>query len=264
MKKNIFNFNVFVLSTFVAATASADLSTMSNFVNPGRIEFLDRSSNTKTEQFDVKKKLNKSNFNEESYEFQKTERLNKNLREPQGGVNGGGGNSIDGRLIESYVKNIENIDGYKEVIVPVLNHLSMELPGFAYLLKSTVERTTWYIVPKSLKARSEDITGLPFPSDQTAVQGDLEVFIDREKFQELFKIAGKQEQGRLLLHELIMASIQVSCTLRNEADPFACIWGIDQSKMHTVTRKTVNFLLRNPNADQNALINGLKEAGWMY
>ncbi|MGZ3806010.1 MAG: hypothetical protein ACXVB4_17480 [Pseudobdellovibrionaceae bacterium] len=261
MKKNAFTSNILVLSTMIGSVAFADLSNVPNFVTAkhSRLQSLDDGLATKVESSKIELKAKRGNFEDNVQNLP-----NKVFNESQGGVNGGGGNSINGRIIEYYVVDIKKVSGYKEIIVPILRNMSLALPQFEALLKTTLSRMTWYIVPASLRPRSNELTGLPFPSDQVAVQGNLEVFIDESMFKKLLKSGGKPEQGRLLLHEIIMASTQVSCSLRNEADPFACMWGIDQSEMHLVTRKTVNFLMRNPNADQNTLIEGLKAAGWNF
>ncbi|MCM2279751.1 MAG: hypothetical protein NDJ89_16885 [Oligoflexia bacterium] len=119
----------------------------------------------------------------------------------QGGDHSGGGNALEYRIIESYMKPVEEIDGYRGFLGPILEDLSEKIPLFADFARDRLDEMAWYVVPARLKPVTEKYTGLPFSSDQLTVQNtrSSEVFID----QEFFAGMSDREKGRHLLHELM-------------------------------------------------------------
>lgn len=182
----------------------------------------------------------------------------------QGGDHSGGGNAINYRIIESYIKPIEKIEGYNEFLKPVLEDIHTKLPRFHELLQKSLREMTWYVVPARIKPLAEQYTGLPFVSDQLTVQNlkTSEVFIDSEMFKD---ITDPVEKGRHLLHELIEnAATRVylgSNTM--EAGSQSCFpYGNYMSECMKVVRVSVNLLSDSKNITADALSQSLKNMSW--
>lgn len=123
-----------------------------------------------------------------------------------GNSSGGGGNALDGKEIESYEKPVNDIAGYSEVVEPAFVALYKLLPQYSQNLRT--EPLSFYLVPSQLRELGEDVTGLPFPSDQVAIQKNREVWIDSDLFDTMgTPQTRKVEEGRLLLHEIVLADL---------------------------------------------------------
>jgi hypothetical protein len=117
---------------------------------------------------------------------------------------GGGGNGIDGVAIEAYANtNIESLPEYRRHILPILRKLSVGKPDVlvAYLLWA-VKQKAWYFIPRKLENLPKEKVQLLFRSDQLALHGETEVFIE----QELYQKSSMKDRAVLLLHEMVMAA----------------------------------------------------------
>lgn len=90
----------------------------------------------------------------------------------QMGQDRGGGNMLGGKMIESYIKHpIEDLkDG--RALEERLEIVKSKSEDFYSLIIEGLEMTTWYFIPSSLKQLSQNITGIPFSSNQAAIQID--------------------------------------------------------------------------------------------
>lgn len=161
----------------------------------------------------------------------------------------GGGNIIDNKLVESYQRDITTIPGYKEVVVPVLTSLQKKVPQFGEFLISQSQSFSFYLIPANLHPLAEEVTGLPFPSDQTAIQSSNEVWVDSG----LFAKMARSEQGKLLLHEIILHAAKTTWHQADSRDVMA------------VVRATTEYLAKHFTDDDVSLSEQLLGiANWPY
>jgi len=131
----------------------------------------------------------------------------------QMGQDRGGGNMLGGKMIESYIKNpIEDLkDG--RALGERLEIVRSKSEDFYSLIIEGLEMTTWYFIPSSLKQLSQNITGIPFSSNQAAIQifDTQEIWIDQTTFNSADPLkdefGGSIEREKLLVHEAIMAGL---------------------------------------------------------
>ncbi|MBO9666056.1 MAG: hypothetical protein J7501_04525 [Bdellovibrio sp.] len=112
------------------------------------------------------------------------------------GDGGGGGNGVNGKVYEAYIVDPSTLKAYNDFVAPILQKLELT---FMYKAK------TWYIAPHKFKPLSKDVLGLAFTADETeqlAVQTSREIWINSEAFE---KMSG-EEQGKLILHEILMST----------------------------------------------------------
>src|ERR1700692_226845 len=141
-----------------------------------------------------------------------------------GGETGGGANSINGKLIDEYFHPISTESAYKSVqsILAVLHAKlqptdnSSDVPmgspdWWRSELQATFDKTprqlSWYFIPGKVKNLTEPITGIPFPSDQVAVQtatGDVWVDEDLFRSKNLKPDDLKALQISTILHEIVL------------------------------------------------------------
>ncbi len=193
MKNQIIILNTLVLASFLTSVAFAE-STM-----PAKIGKSLQVPSGKT--FNTASVLNKPKLEKPplpvDLKLQKVD-LKSTL---MGGVNGGGGNSINHKMIESYRKKISEMPEYKTFVVMALNDLKGYYPLMATELMKKMNHLAWYIIPKELSELPEKITGLPFSTEQVAVQTNDEVFISQSDFE----VMTPEKRRDLFFHETILS-----------------------------------------------------------
>ncbi len=121
----------------------------------------------------------------------------------QGPGDGGGGDTCNGKLIESYKLDIRTLPEYKKHITPLINRISPLQKNETYFtFRDLISPTnkTWYLIDCKLDILSKHRKGLYLDTDQTAIQTKKEIFIDARQFQKL----NTENKAKLLLHELLM------------------------------------------------------------
>jgi hypothetical protein len=177
-----------------------------------------------------------------------------------GAEGSGGGNTLGGKLVESYNVDLDKLSGYNELYKPVMDTLNAKLPFLGLTFSGDANQIAWYLIPATLKSRSETVTGLPFPSDQVAVQKSGEVWID----QDLFNSLDPSERGKLLLHEVILSELLPEVGA-NQSDYGASIAGTNETAIMAVVRKTTDFLAKSYQKSDAVLAQELgKIADWNY
>lgn len=122
------------------------------------------------------------------------------------GANGSGGaNSLGGKMIESYIKEPNKLPGYS-MFYAQLNILKNKSPDLHAVLLEGLRNSTWYFIPSSLKELSINVTGIPFGSDQTAIQvfKTREIWIDQNKYDSL---ESDFERATVIAHEALLAGL---------------------------------------------------------
>lgn len=112
----------------------------------------------------------------------------------------GGGNGVEGSMIEDYRVYIQNTDAYKRLQEKVFNKLVVKFPRLAADLKFVAANKRWYIIPTELNTLPSYKIGVSFKTEQYALQTPSEIYID----QRIYKKMSESAQETLLLHEIVM------------------------------------------------------------
>lgn len=119
----------------------------------------------------------------------------------QGGIDGGGGgNGLNGKPLESFRFDIAALPSYESIRANVIDKLVIRFPELAADLLHVSEERAWYLIPVDLRKLPSNKIGTFFPTDQMAIQGLREIWINDLLFSEM-KL---QDQSMLVLHELLM------------------------------------------------------------
>jgi hypothetical protein len=159
-----------------------------------------------------------------------------------GSMDGGGGNTLNGQLIEEYTTATPYsvIPDLKASEDQLLSQLAILAPDFGKELKKNLSNRTWYAIPKTFSELSDERTGLHFESEQPAYQNGEEIFVSIPKLNEM------KPENRIALfrHEIIMTGI----ANKNE-------------KGHEAVRKVMHLLAR-PEITGVELCNELSRLGF--
>lgn len=121
-----------------------------------------------------------------------------------GGTDSGGGNSVSGRPIESYARNIFDETVVKTHIIPLISKLHEIHPRFASDLIHIGINRTWYILPVELNKIPSSVLGVSFSDsqlEQMALQNLKAIYINSTLFE---KSDRDEDRALLILHEMVM------------------------------------------------------------
>jgi hypothetical protein len=222
----------------VSSAAGTRIPSSQNEVNPS-----EESSTqlTSADQLDEKFKSSQATFEKDRLQDLKNDKSQIDQL-IMGGNSGGGANSIDGHLIEDYIKSINSEATYKSKVRPFLQMLHAKLQSnetgeaafgsndwwhneIQAVIDATPKELTWYFVPGKVKQLTETVTGLPFPSDQVAIQTPTgEVWVDETLFRSK-KLSPKELenfQTSIILHEILLRAARkqdnlLASYLRNQS-----------------------------------------------
>lgn len=128
------------------------------------------------------------------------------------GRESGGGNILGGKMVESYIidpMTLSDADALNQRLL-ILKEKNIDLYT---LIKKGLNKPTWYFIPGALKELSENITGIPFVTDQIAIQNfkTNEIWIDQSLYSsEATGLINSTERQKLLVHEAIMGEWNTS------------------------------------------------------
>jgi hypothetical protein len=114
-----------------------------------------------------------------------------------GPSDGGGGDTCNNKMIESYKVDIVLLPEYKEFVQPVIDKVTKD--GSPLMITPFLK--TWYIIDCKLKNIPPERKGLYLETYQTAIHTSREIFIDASSYKKM----AQEEKGKLLLHEMVMA-----------------------------------------------------------
>jgi hypothetical protein len=124
----------------------------------------------------------------------------------QGTIDGGGGNVLNDKMLESYIVDPKELSGF-ELLSPLLKNLESVLNDSDvelnfYVFFKNVLGKSWYLVPTEIIALANDKIGVPFNKGtvQAAFQTFDAVWIDENAFDKL----SLEERAKLILHEIVM------------------------------------------------------------
>lgn len=125
----------------------------------------------------------------------------------RGGDGSGGGNTINGKIIEKYRVDITQTPEYRTFVVPVLTQLKKIYSDFGESLEKVATKKTWYMIPIPIKTLPPKIVGLGHLDlrnvdyKQPSIQTLFSVWTDQNKYNQL---GGLREKAEHLLHELAL------------------------------------------------------------
>jgi hypothetical protein len=135
-----------------------------------------------------------------------------------GTMDGGGGNGIKGKPLESYRVAITETPEYIKYIKPISEKLMATKPDIGRFFLSSVQKKNWYFVPARLVELDPKRIGVPFRADQLALQNLREVWIDNGYYSK----TEIKDKAHLLLHEIVMGMrLLVFDSSRKQCESFA-------------------------------------------
>lgn len=127
---------------------------------------------------------------------------------PSGGIAGGGGNAVNGRLFDFYENNgtveiqLEEQPFYTSDVLPEIRRIQKDIPEFADFLKQAMQLKRWFIESKPIKGE-----GCLNPS---MIQAEQKIVACQDRHQvrlskkELTAMSSLNRAG-LIIHELLLA-----------------------------------------------------------
>lgn len=119
----------------------------------------------------------------------------------RGTSDSGGCNGVQNKCFDSYIVNLENLPAYKNVVEPLFKNLKSKS---GHSLTDVRKLKPWYIAPVRLAKLNKDALGVSFIDSeiqQLVLQSIRAVWID----QDIFDSMSEQDQGELILHEIVMS-----------------------------------------------------------
>lgn len=117
-----------------------------------------------------------------------------------GGIDGGGGNGIEGKPLESYQISLADIEEFDTHIIPMIESLKRSFPELASDMVYLSKERLWYFVPVALNKIPSFKIGTFFQTDQIAIQSRSEIWVDER----LYLKMDTESRVQLLVHELLM------------------------------------------------------------
>lgn len=149
-----------------------------------------------------------------------------------GGVDGGGGNGLSGKPLESYQVDLKSVPEFQKFIAPVIRNLKRSFPHLAADMNYLSREREWYFVPVSLRKIPSFKLGTYFATDQIAIQNKSEIWVDAGLYQKM----DEEGRARLIMHEMLMGVRILNFTSELEKC-FAAAAGADSDAAYREGRK---------------------------
>ncbi|MFZ4405265.1 MAG: hypothetical protein ACOYOK_14280 [Pseudobdellovibrionaceae bacterium] len=118
-----------------------------------------------------------------------------------GGADTGGGNGLNGVVLEGYQFNPRETTEYNTYLADINENLYKQSDTINLLkFYMYAHNKNWYLVPAKLDPISKPKLGLPFDAEQVGIQNKKEVFLQKETYEQASPIA----KAKLILHEMVM------------------------------------------------------------
>lgn len=118
---------------------------------------------------------------------------------------GGGGNGIDGKALELYSINVENLPEYRRYIAPIIAKIEYgQGDVLAVYMKWVVKHKTWYMVKKDLQSLPKEQVGVTFDTEQLARHSEHEIYIHEPSYNS--EKNKPSDRAELLMHEIVMGA----------------------------------------------------------
>lgn len=123
-----------------------------------------------------------------------------NPQNSQGTVDSGGGNTFNGKTLESYAINIRELPVFKDRVSPLLESRGLLSLSLKNVFNKIIDQKTWYMIPSELKKLPSEKIASAVGTDQAALQDLKQVWLN----QIIFNDMPTQDQSILIIHELLM------------------------------------------------------------
>lgn len=118
-----------------------------------------------------------------------------------GTIDGGGGNTINGKPLDLYRKNLMQLPSVKKHVLPLIRKVMMKLPPLAGDMYHIMTERSWFFVPVELNQIPGFDINAPFEkTQQAAFQTMREVWLNSLIFDKMTE----EDQSALIVHELMM------------------------------------------------------------
>ena len=115
----------------------------------------------------------------------------------------GGGNGLNGKPLEHYIRDITTLPEYKQHIAPIIRKMSSTKPdGFAAYLDWAARHKAWYFLPVQLPALEKAQIDTFFKSDQLALHSEQRIYIEAPTYVKM----QPRDRALLLMHEMVMGA----------------------------------------------------------
>ncbi len=118
----------------------------------------------------------------------------------QGTADSGGGNTFNGKPLESYIVDITLLPAFKNQVEPILEDLKYFSVG-NYAFQFLIKNKAWYFIPEDLTTLPKEKIGSAVHSEQAALQDFKQIWINSKIFDAM---TSEEDQAKLILHELLM------------------------------------------------------------
>jgi len=135
----------------------------------------------------------------------------------QGTGDSGGGNSYKGRPLESYIRDVTTLPTFQSQLGLVMKSLEDRDPGLAKIIHSILKKN-WYFIRGDLQGLPQGKIGSAVPTEQVALQTFQDVWINTD----LFDPMKPEDQGKLILHEILMGLR----LMKLDSDHNQCLMGL--------------------------------------
>ncbi len=191
----------------------------------------------------------------------------------QGTGHSGGGNGWNNKMLEDYKANPITFAAYEQIVQPLIKELQEVSPTFATEFEFVFKKKLWLMSPEALATIPSKNIGVAIATEQYALQGFLEVWVDKEKYDQM----SIDEQATLLVHESLMA-IKISRDLEyrkflepNYTNPIESIrrkvdgnniFNIKTTDYEQIRNITVRLLERDHQRNSEQLLKDLETMGF--
>lgn len=139
--------------------------------------------------------------------FESTKAPNSVKQEMDGTGDGGGGNAINYKMLESYMIDPNELEVVKTRVSKILGQLSPQDEDSEEGTQKfdILKMKNWYLAPINLKVIPKEVLGIEFTENghqQVALQTKDAIWIDSN----LFSKMSADEQAKLIVHEVMMMS----------------------------------------------------------
>lgn len=166
--------------------------------------------------------------------------------EAEGPIDGGGGvEDGKGVTVDSYMKRVDQIRGYRAVVEPVLEGIKNKLPHLHARLLKTIKVSGFYVAPHEILTKlPASKQGIPYDIadfNHAAFNLNDEAWFVEQRMND----KTEHDAGNLLLHEIFMLDF-ISLT------PKSALQSHEQwAELHSKVRRIGGYFRLNPDDDEN-------------
>lgn len=118
----------------------------------------------------------------------------------EGTVDSGGGNTFNGKPLESYAIKVRELPAFKNKVEALLENQGLQSTRVKAVFDYILDKKTWYLIPGELKKLPSEKIASAVGTDQAALQDFKQVWLNQNIFDEM----KEDDQATLLVHELLM------------------------------------------------------------